>query len=492
MSQSRSLVNVNNLTYNWGEYGVTILSEGAINKSSIVGNVYLSGADTDPIPPITLSRLLLAGSEVFMSDNLAPGFSNTYNNWARGFNPIVNEPPVWPAGLTAMTASQTQSDVLANAGSRPLDRDAVDNRIISDVVNGTGRLIDSQNDVGGWPVLAQNNRVLVTPSNPNGDDDGDGYTNLEEWLHGYSEEVGGDDGTGGGGGGGGGTTVTLMTENFDSGNIPGSDWIHGDFNGSSGNDYWDDQSSASGARVHSGSSSLFCADIGDLSGQMYDHNMNAYFQLNNGIDISGLENVTVRFWAWYRTINSSDYFSFEYLSGSQWVELDRWFGRNVREWTEYIMPIPADAGQTLYFRWMFVSNGSRRTEGAYIDDVLVTALQPGAGRTAGQGGDGAAQIEVGGQSLKGSDLPGSFRLEQNYPNPFNPSTNIAFSLTEDVHTTLTVVDLLGREVARLVDGEMKAGNHSVRFSGSDLANGVYLYTLQAGSFRETKRMLLVK
>lgn len=64
-----------------------------------------------------------------------------------------------------------------------LDRDAVDRRIILTVQTRTGRIIASQNDVGGWPSLPINRQVFQTPLNPNGDDDRDGYTNLEEVLH---------------------------------------------------------------------------------------------------------------------------------------------------------------------------------------------------------------------------------------------------------------------------------------------------------------------
>ena len=67
----------------------------------------------------------------------------------------------------------------------------MDKRIISNVRNGKGKIIASQEDVGGWPELAENRRELIMPDNPNpdGDDDGDGYTNLEEWLHGFAVQV---------------------------------------------------------------------------------------------------------------------------------------------------------------------------------------------------------------------------------------------------------------------------------------------------------------
>lgn len=85
-----------------------------------------------------------------------------------------------------------------------------------------------------------------------------------------------------------------------------------------------------------------------------------------------------------------------------------------------------------------------------------------------------------------------FTLEPNYPNPFNPSTEIRFSLPEAMPVTLVVYDVLGREVARLLDGTLEAGMHRVRWNASSLPNGVYLYRLEAGSFTKTQRMTLVK
>ncbi|MEP0861173.1 MAG: T9SS type A sorting domain-containing protein [Ignavibacterium sp.] len=95
-----------------------------------------------------------------------------------------------------------------------------------------------------------------------------------------------------------------------------------------------------------------------------------------------------------------------------------------------------------------------------------------------------------------SMFPNNFVLEQNYPNPFNPSTKIRFSIpnvgSELAQTVLKVYDVLGNEVATLVDEEKPAGVYEVEFDASHLASGVYFYKLNAGSFTETKKMLLIK
>ena len=85
-----------------------------------------------------------------------------------------------------------------------------------------------------------------------------------------------------------------------------------------------------------------------------------------------------------------------------------------------------------------------------------------------------------------------FALHQNYPNPFNPSTQIRFSLQSSHVTRLTVYDILGREVAVLVDGVMQAGSHTVNFDASNITSGVYVYKLEAGGQVMSKRMTLVK
>ena len=91
-----------------------------------------------------------------------------------------------------------------------------------------------------------------------------------------------------------------------------------------------------------------------------------------------------------------------------------------------------------------------------------------------------------------------FNLSQSYPNPFNPSTTINYSIPSSSEfnsvkpTTLKIYDLLGREVATLVNKEQSAGNYSVKFNASNLTSGVYFYKLQSGNFSQTEKMILMK
>jgi len=89
-------------------------------------------------------------------------------------------------------------------------------------------------------------------------------------------------------------------------------------------------------------------------------------------------------------------------------------------------------------------------------------------------------------------LPTSFLLLQNFPNPFNPSTVIEFQISTKEHVTLKIFDMLGREIATLVDEQKPAGKYSIRFDAGTLADRVYFYRIIAGNFVGTKKLILLK
>jgi len=91
-----------------------------------------------------------------------------------------------------------------------------------------------------------------------------------------------------------------------------------------------------------------------------------------------------------------------------------------------------------------------------------------------------------------SEIPSAYSLMQNYPNPFNPATSITFALPIAGNVELKVYDILGKEVASIVSGNMNAGTHIVPFDASALASGVYIYKITAGSFIDSKKMVLIK
>jgi hypothetical protein len=88
--------------------------------------------------------------------------------------------------------------------------------------------------------------------------------------------------------------------------------------------------------------------------------------------------------------------------------------------------------------------------------------------------------------------PNKFWLEQNFPNPFNPSTKIQYNLPIATDVKLIVYDVLGRELAKLVDANRAAGTHEVVFDATNLSSGFYFYKLIAGGFVATREMLLMK
>ena len=96
------------------------------------------------------------------------------------------------------------------------------------------------------------------------------------------------------------------------------------------------------------------------------------------------------------------------------------------------------------------------------------------------------------KDVRQSEIPREVALHQNYPNPFNPSTNIGFTIQTSGSTLLKVFDVLGREVATLVNEEIQPGTYEVTWDAKDLPSGVYFYNLQTGTFVQTRKMILLK
>jgi hypothetical protein len=193
---------VNNLFYNYLNYPATYMSdpenEGP-EQMGVQGNRYLPGPNSSATAwPIRITATNKAGSTLFVANNargrntLPPADPWSLVNNSFGSSAVATTPPIWPSGFSALDVMQVYDAVLAKAGACPNWRDAVDQRLIADIQNGTGTTsTTSQSQVGGFPTLAVNTRPLTPPANPNGDDDGDGYTNLEEWLHSFYAACGG-------------------------------------------------------------------------------------------------------------------------------------------------------------------------------------------------------------------------------------------------------------------------------------------------------------
>jgi hypothetical protein len=132
-----------------------------------------------------------------------------------------------------------------------------------------------------------------------------------------------------------------------------------------------------------------------------------------------------------------------------------------------------DVGQIIFIRFRLYSDASNQGAGWFIDRLEVQQGAPVANEAA-------------------ADLPTEFALHANYPNPFNPSTSISFSLPKRTEVRLRIFDTNGRAVETIASGDFAAGHHTVSWDAIDLASGMYFYQLEAGSFVQTRKMLLVK
>ena len=121
------------------------------------------------------------------------------------------------------------------------------------------------------------------------------------------------------------------------------------------------------------------------------------------------------------------------------------------------------------------------------------AFSNGTGTLPGDANIGALGI-FSATAVKGLDsgIPTSYSLSQNYPNPFNPTTIIKYSIIKEVQVSLKVYDIIGREVASLVNQKQSAGTYNVNFDASRIASGVYIYRIIAGNFVQSKKMMLIK
>jgi pectate lyase len=211
LSRAAELVYVNNLVYDRAHMDVDLQSDGVTpTKSTVIKNHFIRGPsynrDTSPIYVRTNGALGLGLlSRAYQSGNIS-------ENYVRGLVSLtggdiipgllsLESYPIWNGGIAMVQTSNNgvYNRVLNTAGARPADRDAVDRRVVTNVRNRTGQIINcvSANgttrcakNAGGWPSLAQNRRTLTLPANP-GTVTASGYTNLELWLHSLDGTVSG-------------------------------------------------------------------------------------------------------------------------------------------------------------------------------------------------------------------------------------------------------------------------------------------------------------
>ena len=192
-------------------------------------------------------------------------------------------------------------------------------------------------------------------------------------------------------------------------------------------------------------------------------------ELNQNLNLvsAGMQYVHIDFW----TANSTDLKFFLISPGPNQESVALVPPGTTDEWISVDIPLSdfqPTVNLTEVFQLMFTGNGT-----IYLDNIYFSTMV-----------SDVKEIH--------NALPSDFTLDQNYPNPFNPTTNIRFSLPEANQVMLKVHDMLGQEVATLVNGFMSAGSYEVDFDAENLPTGTYFYSITAGDFSSVKKMLLIK
>ncbi len=210
----------------------------------------------------------------------------------------------------------------------------------------------------------------------------------------------------------------------------------------------------------------------------YVNNANYSLTLTNPINAQSAPVCYLNFWNRYSLENGWDFGIVEVSNnnGSTWQQVSSYTGNNLT-WTEQSFNITpyVNSSTQLKIRFRLTSDDNTLGSGWWIDDIKLTNYCLGT---------------VGVPPITG--IPKTFALEQNYPNPFNPVTVIKYQLPSPEKVSVKVFDILGKEVASLINENKEPGYYEVSFDASNFASGLYFYRIEAGSFVETKKMMLIK
>ncbi len=235
----------------------------------------------------------------------------------------------------------------------------------------------------------------------------------------------------------------------------------------------------------------------DSKSRNYENNISNKIILTNPIDLTGYYKPYLTFYAKWDIEQGWDAarVSVSTNNGTTWTDLHGKYtvpaqGRGAQQppnapiydgtqstWVQEEMDLSAFENQQIKLRFMLESDESVTGDGFYVDDIKIMYFDTTA-------------VSVNNEGL---NVPKNFELFQNFPNPFNPTTLITYSVPKNnSKITLKVYNILGKEIATLVDKTQNVGNYSVSFNANDLPSGVYFYQLKSGNFIQTKKMVLMK
>ena len=254
-----------------------------------------------------------------------------------------------------------------------------------------------------------------------------------------------------------------------SGNIVLNDSAENTFSNWSTNQGWGLVTSQFNSPTHS---------FTDSPGGNYANNADNSMTTVNGINLSSSSAVFINFFHKHLLEENYDYGMVEVTKDNSniWQRIKSYTGDN-NLWTSQSLDLSkyVDGASNVKVRFRLTSDAGLTEDGWYVDDIKMIVYNVGlVGITSNE------------------EIPGTYTLEQNYPNPFNPATLIRYNLPVNSNVSLKVFDILGNEVASLVNGSQIQGNYSVEFNGADIASGIYFYKLTAGDFVNVKRMILIK
>jgi pectate lyase len=180
-----------NVIYNPGTQAIGFgdRERSGFSRASVQSNLLIPGpSSSEDLKLISGERETSSGIQLFLEENYVLGDELVKYELEVNYDVLVNIPPVSVKPLEVVEIDSLLESQLETVGAFPKKRDYVDQRIIESIRNRNGSIIDSQEDVGGYPNDSRSVHNLEIPENPNADEDNDGYTNLEEWLHNLAEE----------------------------------------------------------------------------------------------------------------------------------------------------------------------------------------------------------------------------------------------------------------------------------------------------------------